>query len=72
MSEKDKYKAKPIELPEPTVWPFFVAFGICFLLWGILSSWLISVIGFIVLIIGLSGWMSDLYHELKNTEEDEL
>ncbi len=72
MSEKDPHKAKPVDLPEPTYWPFFLAFGTTFLLWGILSSWLISAIGFIVFIIGLGGWMSDLYHELKNAEEDEL
>lgn len=72
MSEDNKYKAKPVNLPEPTYWPFFLAFGITFLLWGILSSWLISVIGMIVLIIALGGWMSDLYHELKNSNEDEL
>lgn len=72
MNEEGNYKAEPVDLPEPTYWPFFLAFGITFLLWGILTSWLISIIGLITLIIALGGWMSDLYHELKNTDEDEL
>ena len=72
MSEDNKYKAKPVDLPEPTYWPFFLAFGISLMVWGILTSWLISLIGLIVFVIALGGWISDLYHELKNTDEDEL
>ncbi|AVR46618.1 hypothetical protein C7S20_15860 [Christiangramia fulva] len=72
MSDSEKFKPDPIELPEPTIWPFFLALGVTFLLWGILTSMLISAIGLIVFIIALGGWMSDLYHELKKPEEDEL
>jgi len=62
-SQIEKVKAKPEELPEPTYWPFFLAMGIAFLGWGLLTTWLISLAGFIILIIALTGWINILRHE---------
>lgn len=56
-------KAKPEKLPEPTYWPFFLALGIMFMAWGLLTIWLISVAGLIVFIISLAGWINILRHE---------
>ncbi|WP_199727427.1 hypothetical protein [Hanamia caeni] len=56
-------KAKPEILPKPTYWPFFLALGIVFLGWGLLTTWLISVAGLIILITALSGWLNILRHE---------
>ncbi len=58
-----KVKAKPEVLPEPTYWPFFLALGIVFLGWGLLTTWLISLAGFIIMIISLTGWINILRHE---------
>src|SRR5665213_1850037 len=55
-SQIEKVKAKPEELPEPTYWPFFLAMGIAFLGWGLLTTWLISLAGFIILVVALTGW----------------
>lgn len=68
----DNKKPTPQRLPEPTYWPFFLAFGITFLLWGILSSFLISIIGLILSVIAVAGWMYDLYHEITISKKDEL
>jgi hypothetical protein len=56
-------KAKPTELPEPTYWPFFLALGLAFAGWGLLSNWLVSVGGLIVFVVALIGWINILRHE---------
>ena len=62
-SQTEKVKAKPEVLPEPTYWPFFLAMGLAFLGWGLLTTWLISLAGFIILIVALTGWINILRHE---------
>jgi hypothetical protein len=56
-------KARPEKLPEPTYWPFFMALGLAFAGWGLLSTWLVSLGGAIVFIISLAGWINILRHE---------
>ena len=62
-TQSEKVKAKPEVLPEPTYWPFFLAMGLAFLGWGLLTTWLISLAGFIILIVALTGWINILRHE---------
>lgn len=59
----EKVKAKPEHLPKPTYYPFFLALGLMFLGWGLLTTWLISLAGFIVFIISLIGWINNMRHE---------
>lgn len=73
MTEEEKpYKARPTQLPKPTFWPFFLAFGIVCVFWGILTNWIVSAVGFIVFAIALSGWITDINNELNRTKEDGL
>jgi hypothetical protein len=57
---------KPERLPQPTYWPLVVAFGIALTLFGIVHSiaitYVISVVGLVLLVIGISGWIGDLRH----------
>lgn len=63
-NEKDNWlKAMPEHLPSPTYWPFFLALGLAFLFWGIITSWVIIVVGFLIFIISLGGWINILRHE---------
>lgn len=62
-SQVEKVKAKPEVLPEPTYWPFFLAMGLAFLGWGLLTTWMISLAGFIIIIVSLTGWINILRHE---------
>jgi hypothetical protein len=55
--------ASPGELPEPTYWPFYLAMGIMFLAWGLLTMWEFSLLGLIIVIISLVGWINILRHE---------
>lgn len=56
-------KAKPERLPQPTYFPFFMALGLMFMGWGLLTTWIISIAGLVVFIISLIGWINILRHE---------
>lgn len=58
-------KAKPGNSPQPTYWPFFLALGLAFSGWGLLTIWLISVAGAIIFIVALTGWINSLRNERK-------
>lgn len=62
-NEMEKVKAKPEKLPQPTYWPFFLALGLTFSAWGLLTTWYISVAGLVVFIVSLIGWINILRHE---------
>ena len=68
---EEAQQAQPQRLPEPTFWPFLLALGIVVLLWGILTNFIVSIVGFVVFVIALAGWISALFKEAK-TEEHEL
>lgn len=55
--------ASPDELPERTYWPFYLAMGIMFSAWGLLTMWEFSLLGLILIIISLVGWINILRHE---------
>ncbi len=57
------YKATPHELPKPTYWPFFLALGTIFMLWGIPTTIYIAITGAIIFVIALIGWINILRHE---------
>ncbi len=52
--------ADPEEIPQPTFWPVFLAFGVLLLFWGLISSFIMSAIGALVVAVSVSGWVSDL------------
>ena len=59
----DGTEAKPDAVPRPTCWPAVLAFGVTFLFWGIVTSWTISLVGLVVLIVSLVGWIKEIIHE---------
>lgn len=70
-SEK-KYTAQPSRLPDPTYWPFFLALGVVFMFWGILTTWIITGIGLIIFGVALAGWITDLFKEIIKDKKDGL
>ncbi|MDP9313846.1 MAG: hypothetical protein M3R24_23700 [Chloroflexota bacterium] len=52
-----------IHLPRPTYWPAVLALGITFLAWGVVTSLLIVVVGILLLVLAVGGWIGDLLHE---------
>lgn len=64
------FKAKPEKLPQPTYWPFFLAFGVALVFWGILTNWVVSLIGAILFILSIRGWIIELFFENKKEDDD--
>ncbi len=70
-------KPKPEVLPKPGYWPFLMAMGITFMLWGLAVGFnevistiiIISCIGLILFIIALIGWIGDLRQERQHENE---
>ena len=48
------------EVPEPTYWPAVTALAIVVLLFGFLTSWVISAVGLIMFIFSMSHWIGEL------------
>ncbi len=59
-----------IHLPKPTPWPIVTAFGFTLLIAGILTHYVISIMGGLLLIYGCVGWFKDvLPHEAHENIE---
>lgn len=65
MTDINSSKAKPERLPLPTYWPFFTAVGFTFLLWGMVAGWMLSVVGILIIIVALRGWINNLRDETR-------
>lgn len=71
------HKPKPDVLPKPGYWPFLLALGIAFMLWGLAVGFnevfstiiIVSGLGLILFIVALAGWIGDLRDERKNENE---
>lgn len=50
-------------LPSPTYWPAFLALGITLLAWSLITSWVLAVVGILVIFAALGGWIGDLLNE---------
>lgn len=55
-----------IELPTPTAWPIIAAFGLSLMMLGLVTNFIISGIGFLVAVIGATGWFSDVFPHPKH------
>ncbi len=49
----------PHHPPSTSRWPIFVALGITMIIIGIISHWLISILGVAILIFALGGWTQE-------------
>ncbi len=54
---------KPEKLPKPTYAPAIMSLGIVFLFWGIISTWIFSAVGIILIAIALVGWIGAIRNE---------
>lgn len=68
-------KHQQIELPAPTYWPMVAALGLTLLLAGLLTHWLISLVGFILSASGGIGWFRDVFpharHEILEVDVEQ-
>lgn len=52
----------PEKNPPPTYAPAFLALGITFLLFGVVSSYVFSAAGLILMVVSISKWVRELLH----------
>jgi len=50
-------------LPHPTYFPAGLAMGTTFIFWGLITSWVIFLVGVGLFIAALAGWITDIRHE---------
>jgi hypothetical protein len=47
-------------LPRPTYFPAGLAMGTTFLFWGLITSWVIFLVGASLFIAALAGWITEI------------
>ena len=59
-------RAPPEHLARPSYWPATMALGITFLLWGLISTPLLSAVGLVVFGSALIGWIGDIWNDHRD------
>jgi hypothetical protein len=54
---------KPDTVPRPTYWPAVLAFGCALIGFGVLTSYVFSILGAMIFIFALSKWIGEMVHE---------
>ncbi|MFZ0733130.1 MAG: hypothetical protein WAM79_12455 [Candidatus Sulfotelmatobacter sp.] len=57
--------SRPTQLPKPTYAPATLAFGVTLAAAGVVTSFWVSLAGFILFVLGLSNWIGASLHEHK-------
>jgi hypothetical protein len=55
----------PTHAPLPTAWPALFAFGVTLFAWGLVSSFVVSLIGGALLFYSLFHWIGEIAHDAK-------
>jgi hypothetical protein len=53
-------------LPHPTYFPAGLAMGVAFIFWGLISNFVVSLVGLALFAAALAGWVTDIRHEHKS------
>jgi hypothetical protein len=60
------WQVLPIEsLPRPTYFPAGLAMGVTFLFWGLITTWVVLLVGVALFIAALAGWITEIRHGYK-------
>jgi heme a synthase len=59
MSGSDWHKPLPERLPQPSYAPAVMAVGLTCVLWGVVTSWIVSVVGLVVTGVAAALWIGD-------------
>ncbi len=57
---------QPEELPRPTWWPAVFALAAIFILWGFVTTLIITWIGAALFVTATAGWIGELRHEHRS------
>ena len=53
-------------LPRPTYFPAGVAMGAAFVFWGLITTWVVLLVGLALFAAALAGWITEIRHEYKS------
>jgi hypothetical protein len=62
--------SESIHLPEPSYLPIVVAAGIAIALVGVISSWFVFAVGFLVAVVGIVMWIQKAREEMAELPLD--
>ena len=51
------------KMPQPTFWPAALALGTVLLLWGLVTSFVVTITGLILLAVSFFGWLGEMRNE---------
>jgi hypothetical protein len=52
-------------LPHPTYFPAGLAMGVTFFFWGLITSWVVMLVGAGLFTAALAGWITEIRNERK-------
>jgi hypothetical protein len=58
-----RYFAVPRKMPKPTLWPAGLALALTLVFWGLISSLIMTAVGFVFMGITLAGWIDGVKDE---------
>src|ERR1700691_5562290 len=58
MTQDPNQPPESVEMPRPTVWPLVLAVGVGLVAAGVATQFALSIIGAVLLFVGLGGWVS--------------
>jgi hypothetical protein len=53
-------------LPRPTYFPAGLAMGVAFMFWGLISSWVVFLVGLALFGAALAGWITEIRYGHKS------
>lgn len=59
---------QPEEIPRPTYYPITLALGCVFTLFGIVTLWPMSVLGLVLFVVALIGWIGEMRHDQRKNK----
>ncbi len=57
MTERNRHTPEEIHLPAPSIWPPLLALAIMLLLLGVVFRGVLTVVGLLLLLAALGGWI---------------
>jgi hypothetical protein len=61
MSHEPEHRAE-VELPVPSQWPAILALGVMLLMFGVVTSYVFSAVGAVLMVWSIAGWVEELRH----------
>ena len=55
-------KPLPEKLPRPTYWPILVAMGVMMMAMGVVTNYVVTIFGFVLLVIAIAGWIGEIIY----------